>query len=42
MGLWLCLYHSALLLFISIHRALVISDLLIRLNINYTVSSPNA
>ena len=38
MGLWLCLYHSALLLFISIHRALVISsDLLIRLNINNIV-----
>ena len=40
MGLWLCLYHSALLLFISIHRALVISsDLLIRLNINNIVPS---
>ena len=41
MALWLCLYHSALLLFISIHRALVIrSDLLIRLNINNIVPSP--
>ena len=41
MGLWLCLYHIALLLVISIHRALVISsDLLIRLNINNIVPSP--
>ena len=41
MGLWLCLYHSALLFFISIHRALVISsDLLIRLKVNNIVPSP--